>query len=108
VWLGFDKDATITGSAVGGALAAPIWGQMMGTYYANRRAGDWPTAPSGLVFADIDRETGEIATPMTPNDRRQLEYFIAGTEPLEIRSPWNIPRWGPVLAKCVDAGISCW
>ena len=50
----------------------------------------------------------EIATPLTPADRRQLEYFIAGTEPLEIRSPWNIPRWGPVLAKCVDAGIGCW
>ena len=109
VWLGFDKQATITGSAVGGTLAAPIWGQMMGAYYANRRAGDWPTAPAGLVFADVDRETGEVATPLTPADRRQLEYFIAGTEPLEIRSPWNIPRWGPVLANCVNPGvIGCW
>jgi penicillin-binding protein 1A len=108
VWLGFDKPATITGAAVGGTLAAPIWGQMMGTYYANRRAGDWPTAPAGLVFADVDRETGEVATPLTPADRRQLEYFIAGTEPLEIRSPWNIPRWGPVLANCINMGIGCW
>ncbi len=109
VWLGFDKQATITGSAVGGTLAAPIWGQMMGAYYANRRAGDWPTAPAGMVFADVDRETGGVATPLTPADHRQLEYFIAGTEPLEIRSPWNIPRWGPVLASCANAGaIGCW
>ena len=108
VWLGFDKPATITLAAVGGTLAAPIWGQMMGTYYATRRAGDWPLAPSGLVFADVDRETGGVATPMTPGDRRQLEYFIAGTEPMEIRSPWNIPRWGPVLANCINAGIGCW
>ena len=108
VWLGFDKPATITSAAVGGTLAAPIWGQMMAAYYANRRAGEWPTAPAGLVFADVDRETGELATPLTPSDRRQLEYFIAGTEPLEIRSPWNIPRWGPVLSNCINIGIGCW
>jgi penicillin-binding protein 2D len=108
IWLGFDKPSTITSIAQGGTFAAPIWGQMMGTYYANRRAGEWPTAPAGLVFADVDRETGELATPMTSGERRQLEYFVAGTEPLEIRSPWNLPRWGPVLSTCVNAGIGCW
>lgn len=110
VWLGFDKQATITSLAVGGGFAAPIWAQMMASYYAGHRAGDWPTAPAGLVFADIDRETGELATPMTPGDRRMLEYFVAGTEPAEIRSPWNVPRWGPVLSNCINgtAGIGCW
>lgn len=109
VWLGFDKPATITSAAVGGTLAAPIWGQMVATYYANRRGGEWPTAPAGLVFADVDRITGELATPVTSNDRRMLEYFVAGTEPMEIRSPWNIPRWGPVLANCLNTGgIGCW
>ena len=107
VWLGFDRPRTITTSAVGGTLAAPIWGQMMATYYRGRRAGEWPTAPAGLVFADINRETGEIATPATPNGYRALEYFFAGTEPMEIRSPWNVPRWGPVLANCVVGAIGC-
>jgi hypothetical protein len=45
---------------------------------------------------------------MTSGERRQLEYFVAGTEPLEIRSPWNLPRWGPVLSSCVNAGVGCW
>lgn len=107
VWLGFDRPRTITTSAVGGTLAAPIWGQMMAQYYGRRRATDWPVAPAGLVFADIDRETGEIATPATLPGNRALEYFFAGTEPMEIRSPWNVPRWGPVLAHCVVAAIGC-
>jgi 1A family penicillin-binding protein len=107
VWLGFDKLSTITTSAVGGALAAPIWGQMMGTYYSTRSPREWPQAPAGLVFADVDRETGEPATPMTPGDRRQIEYFIAGTEPYDIRSPWNVPRWGPVMSSCFNVGFGC-
>jgi penicillin-binding protein 2D len=108
IWLGFDKLTTITSVAQGGTFAAPIWGQMMGAYYANHRSSEWPTAPAGLVFADVDRENGELATPMTPADRRQLEYFIAGTEPMEIRSPWNLPRWGPVLSNCVNIAVGCW
>jgi len=107
VWLGFDKLQTITTAAVGGGLAAPIWGQMMGTYYAKNYSRDWPQAPGGLVFADVDRETGEIATPMTPADRRQIEYFIAGTEPFDIRNPWNVPRWGPVLSSCFNVAVGC-
>ena len=108
VWLGFDKfPTTITTSAVGGGLAAPIWGQMMATYYKTNSSRDWPMAPGGLVFAETDRETGELATPMTPADRRQMEYFIAGTEPFEMRSPWNVPRWGPVLSSCFVVGVGC-
>jgi penicillin-binding protein 1A len=107
VWLGFDKLQTITTSAVGGGLAAPIWGQMMATYYAKNYSRDWPQAPAGIVFADVDRETGEVATPMTPADRRQIEYFIAGTEPFDIRSPWNVPRWGSILSSCFNPGVGC-
>src|SRR5579885_1505264 len=41
VWLGFDKRKTIASGAVGGLLAAPIWGQMIGRYYAGRSTGGW-------------------------------------------------------------------
>jgi penicillin-binding protein 1A len=105
VWLGFDRPQTITNSAAGGALAAPIWGQMMAGYYAKRRAGDWPAPPAGIVFAEVNKENGELATPATPASLRQVEYFMPGTEPQEIRSPWNVPRWGPLmLGACSTPG----
>jgi 1A family penicillin-binding protein len=104
VWLGFDKPKTITTNAVGGTLAAPIWGQMMAGYYKGRRAGEWPAAPADMVFAEINRENGEVATPATPASSKIIEYFMPGTEPIEIRSPWNVPRWGPVLPGCLNVG----
>jgi penicillin-binding protein 2D len=106
VWLGFDRPRTITEKAVGGTLAAPIWGQMMGAYYTGRRSADWPAAPPGLVFAEINRYNGELATPATPADSRMIEYFMPGTEPIEIRSPWNVPRWGAVLQACVTPSLT--
>jgi membrane carboxypeptidase/penicillin-binding protein len=35
--------------------------------------------PEGMAFADIDYETGQLATPSCP--RVVTETFIAGTEP---------------------------
>jgi 1A family penicillin-binding protein len=98
VWLGFDKPKTIASGAVGGALAAPIWGQMIGKYYAGRPSNGWVPAPEGLVYAELDRTTGELATPLTPPERRYVEYFIPGTEPMAIRNnPWKVPQWGPLF-----------
>ena len=106
VWLGFDQPKTITEKAVGGTLAAPIWGKMMGDYYRGRRAGEWPAAPTGLVFAEINRYSGELATPATSGENRIVEFFMPGTEPVEIRSPWNVPRWGAVIPQCVNPSLT--
>jgi penicillin-binding protein 1A len=98
VWLGFDKRKTITSAAVGGALAAPIWGQMVGRYYAGRSTNGWGAPPDGLVYAELDRETGQLATPMTLPEKRYVEYFVPGTEPLAMRNnPWRVPQWGPLF-----------
>ncbi len=97
VWLGFDRPKTIMPGAGGGSLAAPIWGQMVARYYVGRTPGEW-TTPSGLTFAYFDRATGELATPLTPRDRRYLEYFIPGTEPEPFRSnPWKVAQWGAMV-----------
>ena len=64
VWLGFDKPKTIASGAVGGGLAAPIWGQMIGRYYAGRSTTGWGPPPDGLVYAELDRDTGLLATPI--------------------------------------------
>lgn len=98
VWLGFDRPKTIASGAVGGLLAAPIWGQMVGRYYAGRSSNGWGPPPEGLVYAELDRGTGDIATPSTPPDARYVEFFMPGTEPLSMRNnPWAVPQWGPLL-----------
>jgi penicillin-binding protein 2D len=98
VWLGFDKPKTIASGAVGGLLAAPIWGQMIGRYYAGRSSTGWGPPPDGLVYAELDRETADLATPETPPERRYIEYFLPGTEPAQLRNnPWKVPQWGPLF-----------
>ena len=98
VWLGFDRPKTIASGAVGGLLAAPIWGDMMGKYYQGRSTSGWGPPPDGLVYAELDRDTAGLATPETPPDRRYIEYFLPGTEPMELRNnPWKVPNWGPLF-----------
>ncbi|HEX6576197.1 MAG TPA: penicillin-binding transpeptidase domain-containing protein, partial [Gemmatimonadaceae bacterium] len=103
VWLGFDKPKTITPGAAGGSLAAPVWGRMMSRYYASsggrsleRSQARW-TPPIGVISGELDRLTGQLATPLTPADRRYTEYFVEGTEPEPLRAdPWKLFRLGPI------------
>jgi penicillin-binding protein 1A len=98
VWLGFDKPKTIAKGAVGGGLAAPIWGQMIGRYYQGRSTNGWPAPPDGLVYAELDRQTAQVATPQTLPADRYVEYFLPGTEPAQLRNnPWRVPQWGPLF-----------
>ena len=98
VWLGFDKPKTITPGAAGGTLAAPIFGKMMAAYYASRGPGsDW-APPQGLIAAQLYLVTGQLADSTTPPDRRYMEYFLAGTEPLPLRvSGWQLFKNGPII-----------
>jgi len=104
VWLGFDKPTSITAGAAGGSLAAPVWGKMLARYYAakpeiltSRAAEQW-TPPVGVIFGDVDRATGELATDQTPPDRRYTEYFVEGTEPASLKAdPWKLFGWGPII-----------
>jgi 1A family penicillin-binding protein len=104
VWLGFDKPISIAPGAGGGSLAAPVWGKMLARYYAakpeiltSREASQW-TPPLGVIMGEVDRETSQLATDMTPADRRYTEYFVEGTEPPPLRAdPWKIFAWGPII-----------
>ncbi|HEX5438851.1 MAG TPA: PBP1A family penicillin-binding protein [Gemmatimonadaceae bacterium] len=98
VWLGFDTPTPISPHAFGGSYAAPIWGEMVQHYYEGRTpAGMWQP-PGGLVVAQLDRDTGQLATDSTPPAKRYTEYFIPGTEPAELRpSPWRVFTWGPIV-----------
>jgi penicillin-binding protein 1A len=97
VWLGFDRPRTILPGAAGGSLAAPIFADAISAWYRERSVGTW-TTPLSLVMADLDRETGELATPLTPADRRYTEYFLPGTEPAMLRlDARRLFTWGPIV-----------
>jgi penicillin-binding protein 1A len=104
VWLGFDQPTTIAPGAAGGSLAAPIWGQMIARYYSSlgsaapSLASAWDAVPPGLVYAELDRDTGAIADSTTPPARRYVEFFLPGTEPPALKSdPWRLPQFGALV-----------
>jgi penicillin-binding protein 1A len=97
VWLGFDQPKTITPSASGGQMAAPIWADMMKTTYAKRpQPGGW-SAPADLVSVPVDKESGGIATADCPPESVRIEYFLPGTEPTE-----NCPLHTSGAEKAID------
>ncbi len=76
VWVGFDQNQPI--GLTGAQAALPIW-----TSFMKRALAGHPdltfTPPDGVVFATIDADTGELATPDCPHVIQ--EAFLAGTEP---------------------------
>jgi penicillin-binding protein 1B len=78
VWVGLDDNQPLGLSGTQAAL--PIWTAFMTRALAGRH--DLPfTPPAGIVFADIDRDTGRLAGPLCP--RLFREAFISGSEPVE-------------------------
>jgi penicillin-binding protein 1B len=78
VWVGFDNNQPIGLS--GSQAALPIWTTFMRRALTGR--GNVPfKAPSGIVYAAIDKDTGQLATAQCP--RVYQEAFLAGTEPVE-------------------------
>jgi penicillin-binding protein 1B len=78
VWVGLDDNQPI---GLSGAQAAlPIWTQFMTRALAGHASQAFDV-PTGIVFVDIDKDTGKLATPACPNVYR--EAFLAGTEPTE-------------------------
>jgi penicillin-binding protein 1B len=76
VWVGFDDNQPI---GLGGSAAAlPIWTSFMSAALAARPNLTFEP-PEGVTFADIDPETGMLATPRCPKVQR--EAFLADTEP---------------------------
>ncbi|HEY7055586.1 MAG TPA: PBP1A family penicillin-binding protein, partial [Vicinamibacterales bacterium] len=78
VWVGLDDNQALGLS--GSQAALPIWTQFMIRALAGHQSTPF-TTPDGIVFADIDRDTGKLATPSCPRVFR--EAFLAGSEPTE-------------------------
>ncbi len=79
VWVGFDDNRDL--KLAGADSALPIWTEFMkrAHQHPEYRNVQYFPAPSGIVTAQIDPETGELAAPGCPKVRS--EVFIAGTQP---------------------------
>jgi len=78
VWVGFDDNKPI--GLTGAQAALPIWTAFMKRATAGHGDRAFPV-PDGIVFAEIDKDTGKLATPGCPKVIN--EAFLAGTEPKE-------------------------
>jgi penicillin-binding protein 1B len=78
VWVGLDDNQPLGLSGTQAAL--PIWTNFMIRALAGRSNVSFE-APEGIVFVDIDRDTGKVALSTCP--RVFHESFLAGTEPTE-------------------------
>ncbi len=78
VWVGFDKEKSIGKGEVGGRAALPIWVEYMKAAHDGLPQMTFPVPP-GIVFANIDSDTGKLASAATKNILRQA--FVEGTEP---------------------------
>ena len=99
VWMGFDRPTPMGSASAGGAIAAPVWGRMVSAYLNARgvRETDWKP-PIGVISADLDRATGQMANPLTPPNRRYTEYWVEGTEPDSLKlNPWAAFKGGALV-----------
>ena len=102
VWVGFDDNRDF--KLEGAHSALPIWTSFMKRAHQHReyRSVHPFDPPDGIVTADIDAETGQLATPACPRVRNQV--FIAGTQPVEIcrlhgGGRTQISGWEPLSSK---------
>ena len=79
VWVGFDDNTPVGLSGTRAAL--PIWADFMKAALGGRKPTPFPAPPEGIVFVDVDKDTGLLARPGCPKTR--AEAFVAGTEPRE-------------------------
>jgi penicillin-binding protein 1B len=89
VWVGYDDNRPIR--LTGTQAAVPIFADFSRSVPAQLFSENFPV-PSDIVTAEIDPETGGLATPQCP--QRMTEVFISGTEP---RSECAAHRSSPSL-----------
>jgi penicillin-binding protein 1B len=82
VWIGFDDNSVL--ELDGSYSALPVWAEFMKRALTHREyfspAGF--SAPDGIVTAEVDPLSGELATSACPETRG--EVFIAGSQPQEM------------------------
>jgi penicillin-binding protein 1A len=78
VWVGYDQEQSLGRGETGGRAALPIWLDYMIDVTRETPPENFPI-PSNIVFANIDNESGKLATAKSHEVVRQA--FVSGTEP---------------------------
>lgn len=78
VWVGFDKERSLGRGEVGGRSALPIWVDYMKVAHEDLPQMTLPV-PEGIVFANIDGDTGKLASADSKKVAKQA--YLEGTEP---------------------------
>ena len=78
VWMGFDSEKTLGKGETGSRAALPAWIDYMKHSHEHFPPMDFPI-PDHVVFANIDADTGHLASPNSKNVVHQA--FIKGSEP---------------------------
>lgn len=81
VWVGFDEERSIGNGEVGGRTALPIWLEYMKLAHGEDQPQPF-NVPPGIVFANIDSQTGKLASSSSRSVVNQA--FVRGTEPREL------------------------
>ena len=81
VWVGFDEERSIGNGEVGGRTALPIWLEYMKLAHGDDQPQPF-AVPPGIVFANIDSQTGKLASSSSRSVVNQA--FVRGTEPREL------------------------
>lgn len=86
VWVGFDDEKSLGIGETGARAALPIWLEFMQAVYAadlidkKIETQDFEI-PEGIVFANIDNETGQLVTSRSKKVVNQA--FVEGTQPTD-------------------------
>jgi membrane carboxypeptidase/penicillin-binding protein len=78
VWVGYDSGADTGLTGARGALR--IWARFLSTLYPQSGPAAF-TPPAGVEFAEIDPESGKLATSACPQPIR--EAYLSGTAPAD-------------------------
>jgi penicillin-binding protein 1A len=78
VWVGYDDEKSLGRGEVGGKAALPIWLDYMKFAHESLPPRSFPV-PDGVVFANIDNDSGELVSSGSRAVVRQA--FLDGTEP---------------------------
>lgn len=81
VWVGYDNERSLGRGETGGSAALPIWIDYMIEAHKKLPKIDFEIPP-GIVFSNIDADTGKIAGPGTTRVAKQA--FVEGFEPSAI------------------------
>ncbi len=82
VWVGLDDYQDL--KMEGNKAALPIWAEFMRRAHQHRdyRNAQQFAIPDGVVSAQVDSKSGQLATSACPPDQTRTEYYLVGTQPV--------------------------